>query len=254
MKTSHGFSPGFTFLQGNRATSCLGGLVWALSKLPPQSLAELVLASRSCSSSQWIQFRGGQWWTVACGIKDLWKVWLQQPPPFWEPTTLSQTHTLSCNIYLFQKFISSSDLESHPQSRRAKAYNPSKPLMIRRDIKTKGHIPAGRGRGSCRVEGRYLAWTICSHSGRPLKDFYPNHESRKEVGRPTAGIFSTPKLICQYLCTMYSNFFSVIATTGSWMLAPKRMHLYQKPHSLSELMYKNNAISNGPSRKKPACQ
>lgn len=117
-------------------------------------------------------------------------------------------------IYLFQKFISSSDLESHPQSRRAKAYNPSKPLMTRRDIKTKGHVPAGRGRGSCRVEGRYLAWTICSHSGRPLKDFYPHHESRKEVGRPAAGIFSTPKLICQYLCIMYSNFFSVIATTG----------------------------------------
>lgn len=41
MKTSHSFSPGFTFLQGNRATSRLGGLVWALSELPPQSLAEL---------------------------------------------------------------------------------------------------------------------------------------------------------------------------------------------------------------------
>lgn len=139
----------------------------------------------------------------------------ESQPRYHKPTHSPVIYIYSKNLY--QVLIWSHILSQEGQ----KAYNPSKPLMTRRDIKTKGHIPAGRGRGSCRVEARYLAWTICSHSGRPLKDFYPHHESRKEVGRPTAGIFSTPKLICQYLCTMYSNFFSVIATYKGLNVGPQ---------------------------------
>lgn len=127
--------------------------------------------------------------------------------------------------------------------------------MARCGIKTKGHVPAGRDRGSCRIEGRYFGLDSLLPQWQTSEGLLPTPWRAEEIGTPTAGIFSTPKLICQYLCTMYSNFFFSNSNYRGLNVGPqKNASKSETSQSQCEFMCKNNATSNGPARKKLACQ